>query len=328
MAPAAPLGMPSRPQLQGSLRWRHRVGALLLALLPVAVQAAPPPLILRLQGHAAAGCLRQGALRVEAAVRPAGAVDGQPVTAPRLQVRVGSRLVGQLEGLATAGPPGAVVQIAEMDPANPFPEVLLSSFSGGAHCCRRTQVLRADAGGRQWRELSLGPLNGGPAVAEDPLGDGRFRLVDADNRFLYRFGCYACGTTPVRVWELQGDRFVDVSHLSAFQPLHRRWLAYQEEWFALADPPDANAFLAGYVASKALVGEFDDGWQRMLRHHDRRSRWGLSLCEGGRDADGACLGRERPARSFPQALRAFLVDTGYLSPAPALPAPASGPACR
>lgn len=301
---------------------------LFASIPPAPAQApAPPALILRLQGAAAAGCLRQGALRVEAAVRPAGSVDGLPLMAPQLQVRVGSRLVGRLEGLATAGPPGAIVQIAEMDPANPFPEVLLSSFSGGAHCCRRTQVLRADAGGRHWRERSLGPFNGGPAAAEDPLDDGRFRLVDADNRFLYRFGCYACGTTPVRVWELQGEGFVDVSHQSAFLPLHRRWLADQEAWFALADPPDANAFLAGYVASKALVGELEDGWQRMLRHYDRRSRWGLRLCDGGRDADGICLGRERPARSFPEALRSFLVDSGYLPP-PASPPPASSPAAR
>lgn len=299
-------------------------------MAPAALSGMPLPvalLILRLQGPVAAGCLQQGPLTVEAAVQPAGVVDGLPVRAPQLQVRLDGRLVGRLEGLATAGPPGGVVQIAEMDPANPFPEVLLSSFSGGAHCCRRTQVLRADADGRHWREVSLGPVNGGPAAAEDPLGDGRFRLVDADNRFLYRFGCYACGTTPARVWELQGDRFVDVSHRSAFLPLHRRWLAYQEGWFALADPPDANAFLAGYVASKALVGEFEDGWQRLLRRYDRRSRWGLSLCDGGRTADGTCRGRERPARSFPEALRAFLVDTGYLPPS-ASPAPASGPAAR
>jgi hypothetical protein len=131
---------------------------------------------------AAAGCLRQGDLQVEAAVRRGGVVDGVPVTVPQLSLRVGARLVGRLEGLATAGPAGAVVQIAEMDPANAFPEVPLSSGSGGAHCCRQSQVLRADADGRQWRVVSLGPVNGGPAAAEDPLGDGRFRLVDADNR--------------------------------------------------------------------------------------------------------------------------------------------------
>jgi hypothetical protein len=64
------------------------------------------------------------------------------------------------------------------------------------------------------------------------------------------------------------------------------------------------------VASKALVGEFEEGWQRMLRHDDRQSRWGLG--------DG------QPAQSFPQALRAFLIETGYL-PSPAAAAPASGP---
>jgi hypothetical protein len=73
-----------------------------------------------------------------------------------------------------------------------------------------------------------------------------------------------------------------------------------------------NGFLAAYVANKALVGEFEDGWQRMLQRHDRRSSWGLKQCTAGYDEAGSCKAAEQVFASYPEALRAFLAQTGYI----------------
>jgi hypothetical protein len=91
-----------------------------------------------------------------------------------------------------------------------------------------------------------------------------------------------------------------------------------EGWFKEpADQrPEANGFLAAWVATKALVGEFDSGWKRMLGLYDRGSDWGLTACEAGYDAKGDCRRPEKRYASYPDALRAFLRRTGYLPAAP------------
>lgn len=259
------------------------------------------------------GSLRSGVVEVSAEQRRRINESGVNVLQPVAIVRVNGSEVGRLIGAEWHGP-AALVQIAEMDPSNPYPEVLLSSFTGGAHCCNQIQVLTSDRSGQTWREVTLGPFDGSDAPAQDPLRNGRFLIVDVDNRFLYRFACYACSSAPARIWELQGDAFVDVSHRPEFKPIHRRNLQGMAEWFQQKDPQSPNGFLAGYVANKALVGELYDGWDRMTQRHEASSKWGLTECKGQLDDNGKCLGREIQYSSFPEALRAFLIDTGYLSP--------------
>ena len=160
-----------------------------------------------------------------------------------------------------SGSSEAVLQVLEMDPSNPYPEVLLSTFTGGAHGCNDTRVLTSSPDGR---------------------------------------------------------RFLDISHQPAMVPLHRRRLKQMEGWFK--QPADqrteANGFLAALVATKALVGDFDAGWRRMLGSYDRRSDWGLTSCEAGYDAKGNCRRPEKRYADFPAALRAFLDRTGYLAAPP------------
>jgi len=260
------------------------------------------------------GSLRSGA--VEACAQQQRRINerGNPVIQPLVMVRVDGREVGRLIGAEKSGTPIAVIQIAEMDPRNPYPEVLLSSFTGGAHCCNQIQVLTSDPNGHQWREVELGPFDGAASPAEDPLHNGRYLIIAVDNRFLYRFDCYACSRAPARIWQLEGDQFIDATHHSDFLPLHRRNLQRMADWFKQRSPASPNGFLAGYVANKDLVGELFDGWERMKQRYDASSDWGLSECKGDLDDKGKCLGIEIIHKTFPEALRAFLIETGYLTP--------------
>ena len=235
-------------------------------------------------------------------------------------VRVDGKVVGQLMGAlrVRSGRNDSVLQVVEMDPANPYPEVLLSTFTGGAHCCNDTRVLTSSPDGRRWFEVRRDPVNWGPSGASDPLGNGRYLLVDVDHRFLYQFASYAGSSAPSQIWQLNGPRFVDISHRPDLRPLHRRWLQEMESWFK--EPADqrgeANGFLAAWVATKALVGEFDSGWERMLGSNDRSSDLGLTSCEAGYNNMGDCQQPEKRYADFPAALRAFLGRTGYLPAAP------------
>ena len=110
--------------------------------------------------------LKQGPVSVEVQLRPAVNTAGHQATQAVATVRVKGEVVGVLEGPESpVGMNGAaVVQIVNLDPANVYPEVLLSAFTGGAHCCNQMQVLTRPMGQQLWRTVSLGPFNGGPAL--------------------------------------------------------------------------------------------------------------------------------------------------------------------
>ena len=87
------------------------------------------------QNNRMSGSLRSGAVEVNAQQQRRINESGSNVLQPVAVVRVNGNEVGRLVGAEKwGGSPAAVVQIAEMDPENPYPEVLLSSFTGGAHC--------------------------------------------------------------------------------------------------------------------------------------------------------------------------------------------------
>jgi hypothetical protein len=78
---------------------------------------------------------RSGNLEVDLEGVPSK-VEGEPVTVAR--VRVGGRVVATERfegGLA----PNGDARIVQLDPSSALPQVVLSHFTGGAHCCTETR---------------------------------------------------------------------------------------------------------------------------------------------------------------------------------------------
>jgi hypothetical protein len=107
---------------------------------------------------------------------------------------------------------------------------------------------------------------------------------------------------------------VDVSHRPEFKPIHRRNLQRMAVRFQQKDPLSPDGFLAGCMATKALVGELYDGWDRKTQRYEASSDWGLTECKGELDSNGKCQRCEIVFSSFPEAFRTFLIDTGYIKP--------------
>ncbi len=82
------------------------------------------------------------------------------------------------------------------------------------------------------------------------------------------------------------------------------WRMYQAFVEAKKENYEVNGILAGYVAQKILLGEYEEGWKFMLANYDRTSDWGLEIYQG-EEVVGKYL-------DFPTALRAFLIEKGYL----------------
>ncbi|MGB2923716.1 MAG: hypothetical protein WBB82_00270 [Limnothrix sp.] len=251
----------------------------------------------------------QAILTYEQRITEDGGLDSVPV----LNVTGGGTTI---ETTATYSSfPSSQVQIAEMDQSNNLPEVIFSSFTGGAHCCNEVQVLTFHTPTSQWKVVDVGFFDGGVDGVEDFDQNGVYEFITRDNRFLYKYSSYAGSFPPVQVLQLAGLEMVDISKNTEFLPLHRS--AIQAMWqsieMAKKEGYEVNGVLAGYVATKAILGETIPAWDLMLKRYDQDSDWGLEECRGGYNNEGECLGKMVKHGSFPSALRNFLLNADYLS---------------
>ena len=121
------------------------------------------------------------------------------------------------ESVGFADPPVGV-QIAELDGGNPYPEVVVSFYTGGAHCCSTTSVVTASPDGSKWTTVDLGQFDGGPLLATDLNRDGRYEFMIRDNVFLYAFACYACSEAPLKLLAIDNGTVKDVTREARFAP--------------------------------------------------------------------------------------------------------------
>jgi len=207
----------------------------------------------------------------------------------------------------------SMVQIAEMDKSNPFPEVIFSSYTGGAHCCTIIKIITSSPDGLIWRVVNAGRFDGGTREVEAPDSGELYYLIRSDNRFLYKFSSYARSFPPMRVWQLNDLELKDISKDTRFHSLHRQTLGLMWKNIKIAtESGEVNGLLAGYTATKALLGEAISGWELMLERYDRTRTDGLEVCKSGYSDQGKCKEGLVKYYSFPEALRAFLIDTDYL----------------
>ena len=271
---------------------------------------------IKLDDSKQSGEIISGPIRINAEVLTEKTGNGVSMKTPVVSVSVNGQEVGRLVG-SQSPYASSVVQLADLDPSNKYPEVILSSFTGGAHCCNEIKTLTSDTSGTNWNEVKIGSYDGGPSPAEDPLKNGRFYIAVSDNRFLYKFTNYACSVAPTSLLRLDGKNLKDVTFDHALIPYHTKALKSLEESFSsrIANGSDSdciNGFLAGYVANKALAGELESGWQDMLKSYFRGSDWGMKECQAGFDDKGECRGPETVYSSFPEALKSFLLKSGYI----------------
>ncbi len=219
--------------------------------------------------------ISQGSVRAALSYKEDKTEEGEVTRVPVVTVFADGAEVATLEGEDSGlSDPPVSVQIAELDPANATPEIVVSFFTGGAHCCSDTKVVISNKDGSGWRVVEIGQFDGGPLLASDLAGDGHPAFETRDNAFLYAFGCYACSTAPLKILALEDGKVKDVTAEPRFRPAHE---AYLRNIITGVPDEDPNGFLAGYVAEKFLLGEGADSWKLMLDYYDKASDWGLEF---------------------------------------------------
>ena len=218
----------------------------------------------------------------------APAFDGSPIPA-------GSPCTEDGCVYAASGKRDAPLQVVDLD-ADGEPEVLVDIYTGGAHCCALTEILRFDATTYAPAETSSGNIG---YELKDLDGDGRPEFVTADDAFSYAFASYAGSFHPPLVLDY------DVTAKGAFRDVTRRFPALarknaRDALHTLArarrDHFETLGPVAAYVADLYLLGR-----GREVRPYLARARKRGDL----RNASG------RAPRSFERKLLAFLHQQGY-----------------
>jgi hypothetical protein len=183
------------------------------------------------------------------------------------------------------------------------PEAIVQTYTGGAHCCTNFEVYTWQ--NSQFNKIETGSLDGYGGEWRDLNKDNKIELIAANNSFLYKFSAYALSFPPSLILSFNNNEFKDVTRQYPDKLRSVATKMYQ----SLQDMKkqgnlDVNGVLAGYVAQKILLGEYQQGWDFMLNNYDSTSDWGLEIYQGDR-----MIGKYP---DFPTALKAFLIEQGYL----------------
>jgi len=210
--------------------------------------------------------------------------------------------------------PAALVGVARLDAKAARPQVLLLSYSGGAHCC--TTLKLAILVGHAWRAYTL-TFDGDTDKSVVDWATGAPVLRIGDGAFDYTFASHAGSYLVERFYAVRGGRLYDVSGESQFAAVRRKAMAE-----TLADcgdttaDADRNGACAAYVAEASLAGQHGAAWQRMLGLYDKTgNQWesGCRIDTGARD----CPKDQTIAfNTYPAALAWFLWRNGYWPAAP------------
>ena len=186
--------------------------------------------------------------------------------------------------------------------------VLLESYSGGAHCC--TVVRAAVPDGAAFRIVDLGAYDGErlQRLPTDWDGDGALDFFVTDDAFLYAFSSYAGSLPPPRILNIVAGKAVDVSARPAFRPIFEQAMSEADKRCVEGE----NGHCAAYAAAAARLGDFDRAWAKVLKVHDPKARDWPSRCKVA-ETDEGCPEGEKLQASYPEALRAFLAEHGYIA---------------
>ncbi|MCP2015591.1 hypothetical protein L1280_002759 [Deinococcus sp. HSC-46F16] len=200
---------------------------------------------LTLLSPAHAEVLRWGTLTVTVTPRAEGNIEGEA----RAVVRNGNRTVLTVSGWNVA---------AELQPLRPggLPELVLSTFSGGAHCCSAYYAFTQDAG----RVENLAIIDGGNYGLRfvDLNRDGTKELLFASDRLAYYDWPYAVSPALLTVLAWDGVRLADRTHAYTYVPAQEAARNLGDLLAGLgknADLTNLKARLGGYYANMILAGQ-------------------------------------------------------------------------
>jgi hypothetical protein len=163
-------------------------------------------------------------------------------------------------------PGESAVKVGDLD-GDGEPEVLVDTFSGGAHCCVTARLLTWDGTGYQPKDIEWGDVG---YALRDADGDGRQELVGYDPRFSAVFTAFAASAFPPQVLQVNKGATVDVTR--KFPTLVRADAKLRlRDLRAAKRRDDVRGLLAAYVADQYLLGKAKVGTAEIDRQRRKGS---------------------------------------------------------
>ena len=220
--------------------------------------------------------------------------------------RAGARLVDQdLEAQSWPASQAArgvsSVTVRDLD-ADGEPEVLVDLYTGGANCCWYSDSFRFDGAQNRYIEKKLQPGGSFPYTLKDLDRNGIPEFRTVDYRFAYEYGSNADTPRPLRIFNWDAGKLVDVTigfpklAASDAADMYRGYLRYRAK-----KDVNVRGMLAAYLASSYNAGNGRVAWRRVVAAYRRG------------DVNKKFEGDEGPhGKAYLTSLRRFLKKLGYL----------------
>jgi hypothetical protein len=190
------------------------------------------------------------------------------------------------QGYADASPVQPLLSVRELD-EDSEPEVIVQSYSGGAHCCFGAIVYSFNPRTRSYRVVARNFLDSGFRL--QALGDlAALQFSSADARFGYAFASFAESGMPVQLWRYSSGDLVDVTR--CYPALIRA--DADKFWAAAVDDQETGAAVTGVLAAYAADQYMLSSGQQALRRIKSSGFRGISA-------------------DYVSKLSAFLTEMGY-----------------
>lgn len=137
------------------------------------------------------------------------------------------------------------------------PEVIADMYSGGAHCCLFSVILRYDPATRTYRSRVADWGNFGSKLV-DLDHDGLPEFSAFDERFLYTFTAFVFSAAPIQIWSYRQGKLVDVTRrypAAIAKDASSLWKLYLQG--RGQKDADVRSYVAAYVADQYLLGRPD-----------------------------------------------------------------------
>jgi hypothetical protein len=182
--------------------------------------------------------------------------------------------------------------------------VLVDLYSGGANCCWYSISYRFDETLNKYISKVLRPGLSFPYTLADIDKDGFPEFKSLDYRFAYKYGSNADTPRPLRIFNWDAGKLVDVT--LRFKKLAAEDAAeYYKGYLHYRKIKDVNVrgVLAAYLASSYNAGNGRVAWRRVVAAYRRG------------DVDRKFAGDAGPhGKAYLVSLRRFLKKLGYLRP--------------
>ena len=266
--------------------------------------------------------LARGDLRLVMSRQPDGKDEFDPVLTAFYKGKQAFRIALGSENANEK--PMAAARLVKLDPASALPSVVFTYYWQGAHCCTLTKLATLKKDG-SWAIVSADTLDSDGYEFQDLEGSGWAYLLSVDQSFLYTFAPYAGSFAPRKIAKLDGGQIVDVTHEPSMSHFITQDMFRQKASAKQQDELKTNGYLAAFVADSMLLGQGDAAWRQMLSDYEHNDNgFGIDKCTIDQPID-KCPDDKKAKLPFPQGLRQFLSEHGYMSDQDRYPLPADTP---